>query len=172
MKTRFLLLGAATILLLACASMPPVVKRGDVPIGSEIAVVPFRDCLIPGQDDCGGSGNMAGNIVAQVFSASGKFRAVPLSRSMPSNATFTDDAAVSLAKEKGFQFVINGEVDDYYDVAPFTFRVDRAGISVRMLRVADGSVLAYFSYRKDASSNLGTPGDVIRKLAEHFRDGL
>ncbi len=160
------------LLLISCASTPAVVKRGQVPIGSELAVIPFRDCLISGQEDCDGSGNTAGNIFAQVFSASAKFRAVPLSRPMGPKETLTDDAAVALAKIKGFQYVINGEVDEYYDVAPMTFRVDRAGISIRILRVEDGSVVAFFSQRKEAGSNLGTPGGIIKKMAEHVRDSL
>jgi hypothetical protein len=161
-----------SLLLVSCASTPPVVKRGQIPSGSELAVIPFRDCLIAGQADCDGSGNTAGNIFAQVFSASAKFRAVPLSRPVGPKEALTDDAAVALAKAKGYRYVINGEVDEYYDVAPMTFRVDRAGISVRILRVEDGSVTAVFSQRKEAGSNLGTPGGIIKKMAEHVRDSL
>lgn len=160
------------LVVVSCASTPPVVRRGQVPIGSELAVIPFRDCLIAKQEDCDGSGNTAGNIFAQVFSASVKFRAVPLSRPVGPKETLTDDAAVVLAKNKGFKYVINGEVDDYYDVAPMTFRADRAGISVRILSVEDGSVVAFFSQRKTAGSNLGTPGGIITKMAEHVRDSL
>jgi hypothetical protein len=160
------------LLLVSCASTPPVVKRGQVPIGSELAVIPFRDCLISGQEDCDGSGNTAGNIFAQVFSASTKFQAVPLSRPVGPKETLTDDAAVALAKIKGFKYVINGEVDEYYDVAPMTFRVDRAGISVRILRVEDGHITAFFSQRKDGSTNFATPSDIIKKMAEHVRDSL
>ena len=160
------------LLLVSCASTPPVVKRGQVPIGSELAVIPFRDCLISGQEDCDGSGNTAGNIFAQVFSASTKFQAVPLSRPVAPKETLTDDAAVALAKIKGFKYVINGEVDDYYDVAPMTFRVDRAGISVRILRVEDGHITAFFSQRKDGITNFDNPNNIIKKMAEHVRDSL
>ncbi len=160
------------LVLISCASTPPVVKRDPVPIGSEFAVIPFRDCLIAGQEDCDGSGNTAGNIFAQVFSDSVKFKAVPLSRPVGSKEALTDDAAVALAKLKGFRYVINGEVDEYYDVAPMTFRVDRAGISIRILRVEDGSISAFFSQRKAAGSNLGTPSGMIKAMAEHVRDSL
>ena len=161
-----------SLFLVSCASTPAVVKRGQIPVGSDLAVIPFRDCLTSGQEDCDGSGNTAGNIFAQVFSASARFRAVPLSRSVGPRQTLTDDAAVALAKNKGFRYVINGEVDEYYDVAPMTFRVDRAGISIRILRVEDGSVIAFFSQRKEAGSNLGTPAGMIKKMAEHVRDSL
>lgn len=160
------------LLLVSCASTPPVVKRGEVPIGSELAIISFRDCLTARQPDCDGSGNTAGSIFAQVFSASSKFRAVPLSRPVGPKEALTDDAAVALAKTKGFKYVINGEVDEYYDVAPMTFRVDRAGISIRILRVEDGNVIAFFSQRKEAGSNLGTPAGIIKKMAEHVRNSL
>lgn len=160
------------LLLVSCVSTPPVVKRGQVPIGSELAVIPFRDCLTSGQADCDGSGNTAGGIFSQVFSASVKFRAVPLSRPVGPKETLTDDAAVALAKTKGFKYVINGEVDDYFDVAPMTFRRERAGISVRILRVEDGSVTAFFSQRKTEGNVGNSPASIIKKMAEHVRDSL
>lgn len=160
------------LLLVSCALTPHVVKRNQIPVGSDLAVIPFRDCLITGQEDCDGAGNRAGNIFAQVFSGSSKFSAVPLSRPVGPQETFTDDAAVALAKSKGFKYVINGEVDDYYDVAPFTFRVDRVGISIRILRVEDGTVSAFFSQRKEAGRNFSTPNGMITKMAEHVRNSL
>lgn len=149
-----------------------MVKRGEVPVGSEIAVISFRDCRIPGQEDCAGSGNVAGSIFARVFPSTARFKAVPLSRPVGPAETLTDDAAVSLAKPRGFKFVINGEVDEFYAVAPMTFRVDRAGISVRILRVEDGSVVAFFSQCKEAGSNLATPDALIESMAKHVRDSL
>lgn len=165
---------AAALLLLdvGCASTPAVVKRGEVPLGSELAVISFRDCLTAGQEDCAGSGNVAGSIFARVFSSTARFKAVPLSRPVGPTETLTDDAAVSLAKSRGFKFVINGEVDEFYAVAPMTFRVDRAGISVRVLRVEDGDVVAFFSQRKEAGSNLSTPDGLIEGMAIHVRDSL
>ena len=162
----------AFLIFTGCASTPPVVKRLDVPQGTEIAIIPFRDCTIAGQEDCHGSGNIAGSIFARVFSTSNKFRAVPLSRPVGPNEGLTDDAAVDFARKKGFQFVLNGEVDEYYSVAPMTFRVDRAGISLRILRVSDGSVAAFFSQRKEAGSNFATPDGLIEDMAVHVRDSL
>jgi len=162
---------AATLgLLFAACATPPVVKRGEVPRGIEIAIVMFRDCVIAGREDYDGSGNSAGSIFARVMSA-GRLRAVPLSRPVGAKEPLTDDAAVEFAKSKGFQYVLNGEVDEYYRVAPFTFRAERAGVSIRILRVSDGSVVAFFSQRKDAG-NLTTPDRMIEKMAEHVRDSL
>ncbi len=155
-----------------CASTPPVVKRGNLPPRAEIAVVSFRDCVITGQEDCGGSGNTAGSIFARVFSTGARFKAVPLSRPVGPTEPFSDDAASVYAKAKGFEYVINGEVDEYYSVAPFTFRSDRAGVSMRLLRTSDSSVIAFYSQRKEAGSNLTTPDRIIEKIAQRIRDAL
>jgi len=155
-----------------CASTPPVILRSNVPAGSEIAVVAFRDCVIAEQEDCGGSGNVAGSIFARVFSSIPVLKAVPLSRPVGPSDPLSDESAVELAKSKGFKFVLNGEVDEYYSVAPMTFRVDRAGVSIRLLRSEDGAVVAFFSQRKEAGSNLSTPDAIIQGMAEHVRDAL
>jgi hypothetical protein len=107
-----------------------------------------------------------------VFSASPRFKAVPLSRPVAPRESLTDDAAVRYAQEKGFGYVINGEVDEFYSVAPMTFRVDRAGVSIRLLRVSDGAVVAFYSQKKDGGSNFTTPDRIIEKIAERFRDAL
>jgi hypothetical protein len=88
-------------------------------MNSEVAVVMFRDCAIPGQEeDCTGSGLTAGSIFARVFSEKPGLRAVPLSRPVAATVQFDDSAAVAYAKSKGYQYVINGDVEDYYRVAP------------------------------------------------------
>lgn len=159
-------------IITGCASTPAVIKRLDVPQGTEIAIIAFRDCTIAGQADCYGSGNVAGSIFARVLSTASKFSAVPLSRPVGPNEVLTDDVAVDFARTKGFQFVLNGEVDEYYSVAPMTFRLDRAGISIRLLRVIDGSVAAFFSQRKDAATNFETPDGLIEQMAIHVRNSL
>jgi len=156
----------------ACSRTPEVIVRSTIPQGSDIAVIIFQDCTIAGQEDCDGSGNIAANIFAEVIARSGKFRAVPLSRPVGPKAPLTDDVAISLAKSKGFKFVLNGEVTEFYSVAPMTFRVDRAGVSVRLLNVEDGSVVAFFSQRKEANSNIATPNGLIEKMAEHVCESL
>jgi hypothetical protein len=173
MNTKIASASLITVLLLeACVSTPPVVKRGDLPRGAEIAVLMFRDCMIAGQEDCDGSGNSAGSLFARVMATGSRFAAVPLSRPVGPKEALSDDKAVEYARSKGFQYVLNGEVDEYYRVAPFTFRTERAGVSIRILRVSDGSVIAFFSERKHSQSNLTTPERMIEKMAEHVRDSL
>ncbi len=155
----------------SCASSPTVVKRLDVPHGSEIAVISFRDCVIEDQEDCDGSGNVAGSVFARVFSETPRFRAVPLSRPVGAKETLSDDQAAQFAADRGYEYVINGEVDEYYSVAPMTFRSDRAGVSIRILRTSDSAVVAFYSDRKEGS-NITTPDRLIEKMARRIRDGL
>ncbi len=162
---------ACGLLLSACGVDPQFVKQMEVPRGTEIGVIPFRDCVIAGQDDCNGSGNAAGSAFVGVFSEDG-FRAVLLSRPVAPKEPLSDDAAVALAKAKNLAFVINGEVTQFYDVAPMTFRPDRAGISVRILRVETGAVAASYSDIRASKTNFSNPVGMIKNMAEEVRDEL
>lgn len=155
----------------SCASAPAVVKRDKVPRGVEIAVIAFRDCLIANQEDCSGSGSITGSVVARALFSGGQFKAFPVSRPVGATQPLADDEAVALGREKRYAYVINGEVDDYYIVAPMTFRSEKAGISMRLLRVSDGALVAFFSRRREAG-NLTTPDKMILKMAGEFRDAL
>jgi hypothetical protein len=107
-----------------------------------------------------------------VFSEKPELRAVPLSRPVAATVQFDDSAAVAYAKSKGYQYVINGDVEDYYRVAPMTFRTERAGVSVRLLRTSDGEVLAFFSHRTHSQTNLTTPDAMLASMAEHVCDSV
>ena len=155
-----------------CASTPVVTVHGRVDRDSEVAVVMFRDCTVSGQEDCDGSGLAAGSIFARVWSGKPGLRAVPLSRPVAANAALDDSAAVEYAKSKGYKYVLNGEVVDYYRVAPMTFRTERAGVAVRLLGTSDGKVVAFFSERRNSATNLTTPDALIEKMATHVRDSL
>ena len=165
------ILGIALALSIAgCASIPVTVLT-PLPPNSQVAVIMFRNCTIAGQDDCAESGISAGTVFAHAFSERPGITAVPLSRPVPSSEPLDDSAAVAYAKGKGYQFVINGDVEDYYRVAPMTFRAERAGVSVRLLRVSDGTVMAYFSKRGEAP-NLSTPDAILKGMADKFRDSV
>ncbi|MDR6935472.1 hypothetical protein [Luteibacter sp. 3190] len=155
---------AASVILSGCAGVP-VTVRDKVPQSSDVAVVMFKDCVIQGQEDCDGSGLAAGSIFARVIAGTPGRKAVPLDRPVPPKAPFTDAEAASYAKEKGYAYVVNGEVQDYYRVAPFTFRSERAGVSIRVLRASDASVVAFFSDRGEAN-NLSTPDAILEGMAK------
>jgi hypothetical protein len=166
MRRLGLLVAAAafSVALLSCASAPTVIKYGAIPRGSRVAVIPFRDCTISGQEDCGGSGNIAGAIYARVLAARPGLQAEPVSRPVPAVEALSDDAAIKYAAGKGFDFVINGEVNDFYRVAPFTFRSERVGLSVRVLHVPDGKIVTLQTEAAQAS-NLTTPERMLERLA-------
>ena len=90
---------------------------------------------------------------------------------MPATQELSDDAAVTFGREKGVDYVVNGEVNDYYSVAAMTFRSDRASVSLRVLRVSDGSVIA-FQTETVQGANYKTPADLIHRVAERLRDAL
>jgi len=75
----------------------------------------------------------------------------------------SDDQAADFAAEKGFEYVINGEVDEYYAVAPMTFRADRAGIPMRILRTSVAAVVAFYSERQEGAIKLYGPRSHYRK---------
>ena len=168
-SARLTLLGVLLVCA-GCASVRPTVRE-HVPRGSDIAVIMFRDCTIADQEDCGGSGLSAGSVFARVFSEESIMRAVPLSRPVPAAVSLDDSAAAAYGREKGFRYVVNGEVEDYYRVAPMTFRAERAGVSVRLLDTSNGQVIAFFSDRGTAP-NLSTPDAILGKFAKSFRQSI
>ena len=160
------------VLAAACASIPPVTVRDHLPAGADVAVVMFRDCTIAGQEDCDGSGMSAGGAFTRGLTQRAGLKAAPLSRPVGPKEPLSDDQAVAYAKSKGFAYVVNGDVTEYYRVAPFTFRTERAGISVRVLRTADGAVVSFFDDRTNSGSNLTTPDAMIEKMGKHVAESI
>jgi hypothetical protein len=169
---RSLLAIAVVLGAAGCAIHSPVVKNADLPPAAEIAVVAFRDCRIAGQKECEGSGPTAGSIFARVLSSSNKFRAVALPRPVAPKEPLSDAAAVEFAKTKGFPFVLNGEVDEYYDVDLSKSREDIAGVTLHILRVSDGFVVVAFSQLQHANTSLATPAELIEEMARHVAESL
>lgn len=153
-----------------------VVRNGDVAPGSKIAVIAFQDCLIADQDDCRGSGATASAVFARVFSGcfghdGAGVRAIPITRPVAADVQLTDELAVAVARQRRFAYVLTGEVTDYYNVASFTFRSDRAGVSVRLISTKTAEIVAFYSDRGE-TRNTKTPDDVLETLAEHMCSAL
>lgn len=164
MRTRALL---ATLMLLAgCATDPSIEVKHRVPHGSTVAVVMFQDCGIANQADCAGSGATASSIFVRVISQKPGLHAVPLPRPVGANAQLTDNAAVAYAQAKGYRYVINGEVQDYYRSGLVGLHSDRAGISVRVLSVKDGQAIASYAYQEKSTTHLATPDDMLEDMAK------
>jgi hypothetical protein len=161
---KAVLAGLGSLVLVGCAGAP-VTVRDKMPAGSDVAVVMFRDCTIQGQEDCDGSGLSAGSVFARVMASTAGKKAVPLDRPVGPKDALSDSDAAAYAKGKGYAYVVNGEVQDYYRVAPFTFRSERAGVAVRVLKTSDGSVVSFFNDRGTAN-NLSSPDAIIEGMAK------
>jgi TolB-like protein len=159
----------ATVMLLAgCATDPSIEVTHRVPRGSTVAVVMFQDCAIANQPDCDGSGANAGSIFVRVLSQKPGLHTVSLPRPVGPKAQLTDDAAVAYAKAKGYRYVINGEVQDYYRPGHLALHSDRAGVSVRVLSVKDGDALATYTYQEDSKTHFTTPDDMLEDMAKQL----
>ena len=168
---RAVLLVFAVVLVSGCASTP-VTKNAEIPAGTEIVVVPFRDCLISGQDeDCNGSGVKTGEAFQEAFST-GKFKARLVDRPVGPKETWSDKDVAQWARTNGYEYVLTGEVDDFYSVAAMTFRPDRAAASARIIRASDGMVVAAYSKPGSAGSNFATPKGMMKGIATEMRNGL
>lgn len=100
--------------LFGCASggnTPRVVVNEKIATPATLGVISFRDCVIPTQqDDCPGSGNVAGPEYARVLATKPGVKVVPISRPVSGAETLSDDAAVALGREKHVDYVVTGEV--------------------------------------------------------------
>jgi len=62
-------LGLSTVLLLTgCTTHSTATSFEPISPGTRIAILPLRDCTMPEQEDCHGSGNIASSIIASTFS--------------------------------------------------------------------------------------------------------
>lgn len=165
MRTRALL--ATLMLLSGCASTPSITVKHRVPHGGTVALVVFQDCEIANQTDCDGSGAKAASIFASVLSQKPGLHVVSLPRPVGSRAPLGDDAAVAYAKAKGYRYVINGEVQDYYG-GHMSLHADRAGISARVLNTANGLELASYSYQEKSTAHLTTPDKMLEDMAKQL----
>jgi hypothetical protein len=162
-------LGAIASFLFGCASgmRPTVSVFQPVPKDARIGLLSLRDCTLPSDHDCQGAGDIAAAVIGATLSKGG-YEVIPLARPASPDQALSDDVAIEVAKTEGFEYVINGEVNDFYRIAPRTFRVDRASLAFRLLKASDGSVVASASALVEATSNLGTPEGHIRKLAKRL----
>jgi len=165
-------LAAGAFLAQACTIHSTATSFEPVAPGAKIAVIAFRDCTIPDQEDCHGSGNIASSIIASTLGSGSQFSAVPISRPVPPDQELSDAAAIEEAKAKGFTHVVNGEVNNFYRVAPMTFRTDKLSLSARVLRVVDGTVVASAVESSESITNFATPEGMIERIAKKLREAL
>jgi hypothetical protein len=143
---------ATTLLLAGCAGAPPVTVKHHVPRGGTVAVVMFQDCDIANQLDCDGSGVKAGAIFARVFSQRPGMQAVSLARPVGAKVPLSDEAAVAYAKAKGYRYVVNGEVQNYYG-GHVSLHANRAAVFVRVLSTSNGLEMASYRQREKSAAH-------------------
>jgi hypothetical protein len=173
MKRQLWLLAClSAVFTAACGSDPskPEEHHPKLPPGSRVGVIAFQDCIITGQEDCEGSGLLAGSVFAVEMNDQ-QLITVPLSRPVGPKEQLSDEAAVAYGKSKGLDYILNGEVTDFYRVAPMTFRDERAGVAVRLLRVSDGKEL-YFHAERDSKNNFSSPEKILRNIASDVKDDI
>jgi TolB-like protein len=173
MTKRLCALLATAMLLAGCATDDPdITVKHRVPHGATLAVVMFEDCTIATQPDCAGSGANASSIFIRILSQKPGLHAVSLPRPVGANAPLTDDAAVAYASKKGYRFVINGEVQDYYRTGHLALHSDRAALSVRVLNVKDGQALVTYNYQEDSKTHFTTPDAMLEDMAKQLATSI
>ncbi|HTV84809.1 MAG TPA: hypothetical protein VME63_05360 [Dyella sp.] len=170
MRTRALL--ATAVLLAGCASNPDIEVKHRVPRNSTVAVVMFQDCTIAHQTDCDGSGAHAGALFARVLADKPGLHTVALPRPVGPKVQLSDDAAVAYAKAKGYRYVINGQVQDYYRAAMVALHPSRVGVTLRVLSVKDASALASYTYQEKSTAHISTADDMLEDMAKQLSNGI
>ncbi|RUL71055.1 hypothetical protein [Dyella choica] len=166
MTMRTLVQLAMVMLLAGCAAGPPATVKHRVPHGSTIAVVMLQDCDIAKQADCDGSGLNASSIFVSAISRMPGLQAVSLARPVGPKAALSDDAAIAYAREKGYRYVLNGEVQDYFRTGNLLFHSNHAGVSVRLLSTSSGQVQATYTYQKHSRTH--SPDAILEKMAKRL----
>jgi len=177
MKRHLWILACLSALVaVGCGSDPskPEVHNPKVPMGSTVAVISFRDCTIVDQDDCKGSGETTAAIFMAQLGTSQIFHVVTLPRPVDAAAELTDQAAADYAKSKGYAFVLNGEVTDYFKAAAFSgwWRKERGALSVHLLSTTDAKILYLHSDQDTANNGTGSPQGIMKSMADDVRDGI
>ena len=165
-----LLASLALLSIAACSEVPVQTHAPVIPDGSHVGIFMLRDCTVPKQPDCAGSGVIAGKILLQALSGS-VFKVVPLERSIAPDRDLSDRMALAIGRQQGLDYVLNGEMQDFHRVAPMTFRPERAALTVRLLRVSDGQVV-YSHTDQGTKNNFSSPEKVVASIAGDVRDEL
>lgn len=167
MTTRTRVLLVAMMMLAGCATKPSINVEHRIPHGGTVAVVMLQDCNIANQTDCDGSGAKAGSIFVNVLSQRPGLHAVSLPRPVGPKSQLSDEAAVVYAKEKGYRYVINGEVQDYYG-GHVSLHSNRAGVSVRVLSTSNGHVLTTYAHQEKSTAHFTAPDDMLEDMAKQL----
>lgn len=163
---------ATALLLAGCASDPSIEVTHRVPRGSTVAVVMFEDCAIANQADCDGSGAHAGAIFVRVLADKPGLKTASLPRPVGATVPLSDDAAVAYAKAKGYRYVVNAQVQDYYRAAVVAVHPSRVSIAVRVLSTKDGNALATYTYQEKSTAHISSADDMLEDMAKQLSNAV
>jgi TolB-like protein len=171
MRTRTLL--ATAMLLGGCATNDPsIAVKHRVPHDGMVALVMFEDCDIANQSDCNGAGLNASSIFVRVLSLKPGLHVVSLPRPVGPKVKLNDDAAVAYAKAKGYRYVINGEVQDYFRTGRMALHSNRASISARVLNTSNGEAIVTYTYQENSKTHFQTPDEMLEDMAKQFATSI
>jgi hypothetical protein len=168
-----LLLITVTVMNTGCALGTRIKGWEGVMASESVTVLPFKDHVSEDARDSDGTGKKCQDILAEKLSDdhSDVVKAhVPAGHD--SKTVLSDADAQALGKSLKVDYVVYGDCIEYYDVAPFTFRADRAGMQVWVLRVADGVVVYTVKHAQNSDSNYDSPEGLLEEMAEGIAKGI
>ena len=154
----------------ADTSSTDIISGFRFPRSARVLVAPFRDNESDDPRDSVDTGIIAQQRLLEGLEELDSIRvkkATP-QRYDPSKGLSLDEA-VALAHQYEADFVVFGDVIEFYRVAPLTFRADRAGVTIRVASVS-GQLVFQRSWNKHSGTNFSTPDAVIENIGERFRD--
>ena len=169
-----LLLATLTLLNTGCGALGTRIDGWEgVKRTESLVVLPFRDNVSEDSNDSDGTGKKCQTIMVEALSDR---RDDTVKSHVPANHDFktvlSQMQANTLGKTLKVDYVVYGDCIEFYDVAPMTFRADRAGMQVFVLRVVDGVIVYTARYNEKSDSNFDSPEDVIQELSEGMAKGI
>jgi hypothetical protein len=171
MRHLWLLSFLAICVTAGCQSAPTRPPEPKVPNGSQLAVIRFRDCVIKDEVGCDGSGYDVATVVARGLNDPPLLQATVVARPVGSKDELSDTAAVAYGKSEGYDYVVNGEVQDFHRAMIASMDEQRAGIMVRVLKISDGHVVDSYNCRIHFD-NLTPLNWIFEDMTEDLRDSL
>lgn len=137
-----------------------------------ITVLPLRDHVSDDPEDSINTGRIAQDAIVTAFM---KHLRGEVDSFIPdeydSSMGFDAVRAVSIGRDRGSGYVLIGNCIEFYRVAPMTYRVDRGGIEVQIVRVSDGQRVFQASEIRNTGTNFSTPKDAIASIAADMAKG-
>jgi hypothetical protein len=141
--------------------------------GDRITVMPLADHPSDDPKDSERTGITCQNLIAGALKQ--RLAEVDVNAPVPADYDpkrgYEREQAVAAGRQRSSNYVLYGRCQEFYNVAPMTFRSDRGGIDVEVASVSDGR-LVYRLIAQSTASNFSTPEAIIGDIAESMADDL